>query len=106
MASHSPLLTMNAGLFSPFLHVCLQGELILGRLTRDPDEGEAKRICGRSLPRRLSPGASSCAAPGQRCGWVESTGVRHGGWNVPGMLGAAYLGQECTVVLLAGSLLA
>jgi hypothetical protein len=58
------------------------------------------------LPRCLLVAPASAAPPGRLCGWVESTGVRHGGWNVPGMLGAAYLGQECAVVLLAGSLLA
>lgn len=45
-------------------------------------------------------GAGCWAPPGRRCGWVESTGVRQRGQNVPRMLGAAYLrpGMHCSVL--------
>ena len=53
-------------------------------------------------PRRLSVlvAPASWAPPARRCGWVESRGVRHRGWNVPGMLGAAYLwpGMFCSII--------
>lgn len=43
---------------------------------------------------------ASGATPGWCCGWVESTGVRHQGRNVPRMLGAVYLrpGMHCNII--------
>lgn len=42
------------------------------------------KVCALAAP-------AAGALPGRGCGWVESTGVRQRGQNVPRMLGAAYL---------------
>lgn len=57
-----------------------------------PGEGEAEE-----KPEQPAPGQGVCVGGARlqdRCGWLESTGVRHRGRNVPGMLGAAYLDRN------------
>lgn len=81
---------------SPSLHACLWEETEAFGGPGVPGEGRMAGPWPRCLCWRRRP----LGLPGRRCGWVESTGVRQRGRNVPRMLGAAYLGpgMRCSII--------
>lgn len=99
----SPLLRMSTDLLS-FLRGCLrETEAIAGLGSLERETQSAGRAAGPGQACVLLAPAP-WAPPGRRCGWVASTGLRLGAGTCRGCLRPLISGQECAVVLLAGSL--
>lgn len=99
----SPLLRMSTDLLSFLRGSLRESEATAGLGSLKRETQSAGRAAGPGQACVLLAPAPG-APPGRRCGWVASTGLRLGAGTCRGCLRLLISGQECAVVLLAGSL--